>query len=205
MIKISTKHLVFSFCFAVTCTVVSLLVLDSPADSSPFDYFRIISWFDIICVLTVARRVSDIDPGFVCALFVVFVFVQWFAVSLVGCQLVHRCRKYKSLLMESSMNLIRKVAILFKRTEFLSAPFLLQRAGLIAVLFLVAHLAGLREYTSILNGTMGSVTLGWKLSAFFGVSYVVLYLAFVVLVPILVLAAGMLMVWEGFKRKMISG
>ena len=99
------------------------------------------------------------------------------------------------------MKIPASIKFIFRRTEFLSAPFLLQRAGLIAVLFLVAHLAGLRDYTNILNGTMGSVTLGWKLSAFFGVCYVVLYLAFVVLVPILVLAAGMLMVCGRFKRK----
>ena len=92
------------------------------------------------------------------------------------------------------MNLTSKIRFLVKRTDVLSVAWLLQRAGAICLVFLIAHLVGWREYTSILNGTMGSLTLGWKLSAFLGVSYVVLYLAFVVVVPILVLAALILLV-----------
>ena len=83
---------------------------------------------------------------------------------------------------------------LFRRAEFLSARDLLQRAGAISVLFLVAHLAGLREFTSVLNGTIGSLAVGWNLSAFLSVIYIVLYLTFVILVPILILAAVILAV-----------
>jgi len=82
----------------------------------------------------------------------------------------------------------------FQRAEFLSARDLLQRAGAISVLFLVAHVAGLREFTSVLNGTVGSVAAGWKLSSFLAVIYILLYLAFVILVPILILAAMILAV-----------
>jgi hypothetical protein len=90
---------------------------------------------------------------------------------------------------------------LFRRAEFLSPKDLLQRAGAISVLFLVVHLAGLREFTSVLNGTIGSVTAGWKLSSFLALIYILLYLAFVILVPVLVLAALMLMVWQRCVRK----
>jgi membrane protein implicated in regulation of membrane protease activity len=90
---------------------------------------------------------------------------------------------------------------LIRRAEFLSPKDLLQRAGAISVLFLVAHLAGLREFTSVLNGTIGSVAAGWKLSGFLALIYILLYLAFVILVPVLVLAAMILTVWRRWVRK----
>jgi TRAP-type C4-dicarboxylate transport system permease small subunit len=75
------------------------------------------------------------------------------------------------------------------RAEFFSPKDLLFRAAVIALAFLIVHMAGLREFTSVLNGTIGSVALGWKESAFLGVIYLILYLAFVLLAPILVIAA----------------
>ena len=90
---------------------------------------------------------------------------------------------------------------LFRRAEFLSPKYLLQRAGANSVLFLVAHLAGLREFTSVLNGTIGSVAAGWKLSGFLALIYILLYLAFVILVPVLVLTAMILTVWRRWVRK----
>jgi len=95
---------------------------------------------------------------------------------------------------------LKKLAI-FQRAEFLSAKDLLQRAAVISALFLAVHLAGFREFTGVLNGTIGSLTLGWKLSAFLAVIYIVFYLAFVALVPILILAAGILTVGRRLLRK----
>jgi hypothetical protein len=46
--------------------------------------------------------------------------------------------------------------------------------------------------SSVLSGTAGSTELSWKTSATLGAAYIVIYLAFVVLVPILVLAALLL-------------
>jgi len=89
----------------------------------------------------------------------------------------------------------QKLAI-FRRAEFLSARDLLQRALGLSGLFLLAHLAGLREFTSVLNGTVGSVAAGWKLSGFLALIYILLYLAFVILVPVLVLAAMILALWQ---------
>jgi hypothetical protein len=94
-----------------------------------------------------------------------------------------------------------KRPVIFQRAEFLSARDMLQRAAAISVIFLLAHLAGFREYTGILNGTIGSLTLGWNLSAFLAVIYIVFYLAFVVLVPVLVLAAAILTFWRRWIRK----
>jgi asparagine N-glycosylation enzyme membrane subunit Stt3 len=94
----------------------------------------------------------------------------------------------------------RRLAV-FQRAEFLSPRDLLQRALGISVLFLLAHLAGLREFTSVLNGTVGSVAVGWKLSGFLALIYILLYLASVILVPVLVLAAAILAVGKLFRRK----
>lgn len=94
----------------------------------------------------------------------------------------------------------RRLAV-FQRAEFLSPRDLLQRALGISGLFLLAHLAGLREFTSVLNGTIGSVAAGWKLSGFLALIYILLYLAFVILVPVLVLAAAILAVGKRFRRK----
>ena len=87
------------------------------------------------------------------------------------------------------MELLRRIRKLW-RADFLSPKDMLVRAVAIALLFLVAHLAGLREFTSVLNGTVGSTELGWGRSAMLGVGYVVLYLAFILGVPILILAAA---------------
>jgi len=92
-----------------------------------------------------------------------------------------------------------KKPAIFQRAEFLSARDMIQRAAAISGLFLLVHLAGFREFTGILNGTIGSLTLGWNLSAFLAVFYIVLYLAFVLLVPVLVLAAAILKIWQRLR------
>jgi hypothetical protein len=89
----------------------------------------------------------------------------------------------------------------FQRAEFLSAKDMFQRAAAISAVFLVLHLAGLREFTGILNGTIGSLALGWNLSAFLAVIYIAFYLALVLLVPVLVLAAAILVVWRRYIQK----
>ena len=94
----------------------------------------------------------------------------------------------------------RRLAI-FRRAEFLSARDLLQRALGISGLFLLAHLAGLREFTSALNGTVGSTAVNVKLGTFLATVYILLYLAFVILVPVLLLAVTILMVWRRCVRK----
>jgi hypothetical protein len=53
----------------------------------------------------------------------------------------------------------------------------------IAAAFGAAHLAGLREHTALLSGTSAA-------SPALGVGYALLYFAFVVVAPILALAAG---------------
>lgn len=83
-----------------------------------------------------------------------------------------------------------------RKAKVFSPRGFVARALILSVAFLAAHLAGLREYTSILNGTVGPDAAGREMSAAFGLVYLVLYMAFVVLVPILLLAAGLLALWD---------
>lgn len=94
----------------------------------------------------------------------------------------------------------RRLAAIW-RAEFFSPKDLVRRALVITAIYVVAHLAGLREFASILNGTVGSVALGWGLSAFLGLGYIFAYLAFVVLVPMLILAAALLAFWNRVFRR----
>ena len=87
------------------------------------------------------------------------------------------------------------------RAQFLSPKDFVRRAIVIALFYLVVHLAGLREFTSLLNGTVGSVQLGWGISGFLGLMYISAYLAFVLLVPVLLLAAALLVMWNRFLRR----
>ena len=82
------------------------------------------------------------------------------------------------------------------RAEFLSPKDFLQRAAIVAFIFLMTHLAGLREFTSILNGTVGSVEMSWQKAAFLGVLYLILYMAFILIVPILIIAAAISTAWQ---------
>lgn len=94
--------------------------------------------------------------------------------------------------------LLRKIRRLW-RADFLSPKDLLQRAAVLALLFLVAHLAGLREFTSILCGTVGSTEMSWRHSAELGVLYLILYMAFVLVVPVLVIAAAIVSAWRKYS------
>ena|ERR1051326_357616 len=82
------------------------------------------------------------------------------------------------------------------RADFLSPKDLVRRALTIALIYGLISACGLREFTSILNGTVGSVALGWHLSLFFGLLYIVVYFAFVLLAPTLLIAGGLLVLWK---------
>jgi hypothetical protein len=83
--------------------------------------------------------------------------------------------------------------------EFFSPKDFVRHAVLIVVLFAVAHAFGLREYTTIISGTMASPTLGVETCALLAMIYLVFYFGAAVLAPILVIAAGLLLVWEKVK------
>ena len=73
-----------------------------------------------------------------------------------------------------------------RRAKRVSPTGLAAYAVLLSVLFAACHGVGLREYTTVLSGTVpGSVTTSVAL----GMAYVLTWFASVVLVPILVLGA----------------
>jgi len=90
------------------------------------------------------------------------------------------------------------------RAKFCSPGDFVRRAAVIAFLFLLAHLAGLSEYTSFLSGTVPSPDTDWKLTIFFGLIYLVSYFAFVLVAPVLLLAAGILQCWRIFAQRRTS-
>lgn len=76
--------------------------------------------------------------------------------------------------------------------DFFSPKDFVRHAVLILVLFAVAHLCDLREFTTIISGTMASPALGAETCAVLGMSYMTLYFGAVVFAPILLMAAGLL-------------
>lgn len=83
--------------------------------------------------------------------------------------------------------------------DFCSPEDFVRHAVLIVIVFGTAHACGLREFTSFLNGTSGPSSVSWETSALLGVIYVLLYLAIVLLVPTLLLAAVLLAAWKRFR------
>ena len=76
------------------------------------------------------------------------------------------------------------------RAERLSPRDLLRRAAVFFTLFLVAHLAGLREHTAVLSGSRADPSMSLGLEATLGSTYLVLYFLAVLGVPILLIAAA---------------
>ena len=77
------------------------------------------------------------------------------------------------------------------QARLLSPKGLLVRAVSLVVAYAIAHAFGLREYTSIFSGT--SPPSGWRdtVSVGLGVAYVTFYLGFVLVAPVLALAAAL--------------
>jgi len=89
--------------------------------------------------------------------------------------------------------------IIFWYADFFSPADLCKRACILTLLFALVHLVGLREFTTFLNGAVESVALGRQMSSFFGLIYIFAYLGFVLLVPMLLIAAGLVCIFRGVK------
>ena len=83
--------------------------------------------------------------------------------------------------------------------DFFSARDFVRHGVLTLLVFVVIHLLGLREYTSVLNGTTGALNMNPDNAALLGIVYVLFYLAAILLAPICFISAGLLTVWEKFK------
>ena len=69
------------------------------------------------------------------------------------------------------------------------------------VLYGISELCGLREYTSFLSGTSANPDMSWETAAILGLIHLLLYVAFILLVPVSLIAAGLLMVWNRWTRR----
>ena len=84
----------------------------------------------------------------------------------------------------------------FFRAPMCSLQGFLFRAAIIAVVFAICHLLGWREHTTFLTGTPTAAETGLSTSATLGTFYMAAYFAFVLLTPILLVAASILFVWQ---------
>ena len=84
------------------------------------------------------------------------------------------------------------------RLEVLSPAGLAARAVLLAAVYAVCEIAGLREYTTFLSGTEQGVR--WSATVLGGVAYLFAYHGFVLGAPILLLAAAVLAAWRRLTR-----
>ena len=77
------------------------------------------------------------------------------------------------------------------------------RAIVVALLYAVSELLGLREYTCFLSGTSANLNMTWQTASVLGLIHLVLYVAFILLVPILLITAALLAacnLWIGRTR-----
>lgn len=85
--------------------------------------------------------------------------------------------------------------------DFFSPKDFVRHAVLIVVAFALIHALGLREYTSVLNGTVGSVEMDPDYAALLGIVYILFYLAAILLAPILLIAGGFIAVWHKLRAR----
>jgi hypothetical protein len=85
--------------------------------------------------------------------------------------------------------------------DFFSPKDFVRHAVLILLAFGLAHACGLREYTSVLNGTTGAAGMDMETATLLGTAYVLIYLAAILLAPILFIAAGLIGVWQRIEAR----
>ena len=94
--------------------------------------------------------------------------------------------------------ILRMLKSLWKADTFSAGAFV-GRAAILAVLYAVSRLAGLQEYASFLSGTSANLNLSWQTAAALGSVHLLLYVAFILLVPIFLITAGLLFAWDRWK------
>jgi hypothetical protein len=78
---------------------------------------------------------------------------------------------------------------------------LLLRAALIAAAYAVLHLARARPYVSLLSGTLHAPATEAQGTLILGVLYILAHIGFTVLTPVLVLAAGLVALYERVRER----
>lgn len=84
---------------------------------------------------------------------------------------------------------------LWKARAFSPTAFVV-RACIIAALYGLSQLLGLKEYTTFLSGTSANLEVSWQTAATLGLIHLLLYVGFILLVPVFLIAAGLLTAWN---------
>jgi hypothetical protein len=92
--------------------------------------------------------------------------------------------------------MIRKALKFAFHSRLFSPKGFLIRAAILALAFAVFHALGLRENTSIICGTWPAGQTPGEWTAALGITYIALYFGFVLVAPILTLAAGLMLAWQ---------
>lgn len=87
---------------------------------------------------------------------------------------------------------------------FTPAGFVL-RAAILTVVFLTAHLAGLRDYMSLISGMLPESGVSYAGAALFCGIYMFLYFAFILVVPVLLIGSMMFFVLLKFFDTKTAG
>jgi hypothetical protein len=102
--------------------------------------------------------------------------------------------------MKTLFELLRR---LWKAETFSPTAFV-ARAAIIAVLFAVSRLCGLQEYTTFLSGTSANPDLSWQTASVLGCLHLLLYVGFVLLVPVFLITAGLLYAWKRWSGRQLG-
>jgi hypothetical protein len=103
-------------------------------------------------------------------------------------------------------NVFQFLRRLWKAGAFSPTAFVV-RALIIAMLFGLSELLGLREYTTFLSGTSANLNVSWQTAATLGLIHLLLYVGFILLVPVFLITAGLLAAWNRWiaQRQITEG
>lgn len=88
--------------------------------------------------------------------------------------------------------------------ETFSPEAFVVRSVILSLLYAVSRILGLQTYTTFLSGTSANVNLSFQTAAALGLIHLVLYVAFILLVPILLIAAALLAAWNRWNPPVAS-
>ena len=88
----------------------------------------------------------------------------------------------------------------YRKAGSFSPTAFVARAGIITLLFAISELLGLREYTTFLSGTSANLDVSWQTASILGLVHLLLYVGFILLVPIFILTASLLAAFEQRRK-----
>jgi hypothetical protein len=92
------------------------------------------------------------------------------------------------------MKTVLKLLAHVGKADAFSPTAFVVRALILSLVFGISELAGLREYTTFLSGTSANLNVSWQTAATLGLIHLLLYVAFILLVPVSLITAGLLAV-----------